>query len=480
MSSTGELTIASLWLTYLLRSSGAYLLLRMLCSFVQNSRLKFRLFGAFLAVMVSAWFGLCLTSFSVASASSSASSAIVSPAPSSWPLNPALVPFLAAFLRYVLWIYVPVLALLLLQFCTRLWQLRILLLDSHPAAEALSFLLELVRHETNAPRCEVRVVPGLRSPAATGWWHPKVLLPSELLSRLDAGHLVYVLRHELMHIRRRDYLWDRLATLGCYVVFFNPLAWLTRRHLRWERELTCDEDVVKHSREHRLEYAGCLTTLASFWFLEEKIAGAVDFLSPPTSLLAVRVRALLTPHSAAYFRYKRAADALTVTAALSVAVWLVPKIELRFSESAFRGAARIQPFAPSSQAIVKTERKRMSKPRELVTSAPTAFAFDPHPAAPNLEFQTIIPIFSGPLEVESYPPTESGAAYPMPSGSRAKLDAESRSRGSIWNESRPHTTPSRAAKVAGLAERAVKLGIAVAGTQIGGHEHEKELRSSEQ
>jgi beta-lactamase regulating signal transducer with metallopeptidase domain len=478
MSSTGELTIASLWLTYLIRSSGAYLLLRMLCSFVQNSRLKFRLFGAFLAVMVAAWFGLCLTSFSDASASGGTSSAIVFPAPRSLPLDPAWVTFLAAFLRDVLWIYVPVLAFLLLRFCIRFWQLRVLLRASHPGTEALSFLLELVRHEANAPPCEVRVVAGLRSPAATGWWHPKVLLPSELLSRLDARHLMYVLRHELMHIRRRDYLWDRLATLGCYVVFFNPLVWLTRRHLRWERELTCDEDVVKHSREHRLEYAGCLTTLASFWFLEEKIAGAVDFLSPPTSLLAIRVRALLTLHSATYFRYKRAADALMVTAALSVAVWLVPKIELRLSESALRGDAKIQPPAPSSQTVMRTERKRMSKPRKLVTSAPTEFALDSHPAAPNLQFQTNIPVFSGLLEVQ--PPTEYGVVYPVPTGSGAKLDSESRSRGSMWNESRPHAIPSRAAKVAGLAERAVRLGIAVAITQIGGHEHEKELRSSGQ
>jgi hypothetical protein len=47
--------------------------------------------------------------------------------------------------------------------------------------------------------------------------------------------------------------------------------------------------VVERSRERRMEYAGCLTTLASWWFLEEEIAGPVDLLSSPPSLLAARV-----------------------------------------------------------------------------------------------------------------------------------------------------------------------------------------------
>ncbi len=241
MSSDAALAFASLWLTYLIRSSGAYLLLWVLCGLIQNSHLRFRLYGIFLGGMVAAWLWLLLTSLSVAFTSNSTSPAIVPHPYWSWSLNPALVPFLAAFLTRVRWIYVPVLTLLLLQFCTRVWRLRTFLRASQPATETLSFLLELVRSDTNGPRCEVRLVPGLRSPAATGWWRPKVLLPNELLPRLEAQQLVYVLRHELMHVRRRDYLWDRLATLGCHVIFFNPSAWLARRRLRWERELVCDE-----------------------------------------------------------------------------------------------------------------------------------------------------------------------------------------------------------------------------------------------
>jgi beta-lactamase regulating signal transducer with metallopeptidase domain len=477
MSSDAALAFASLWLTYLIRSSGAYLLLWVLCRLIQNSHLRFRLYGIFLGGMVAAWLWLLLTSLSVAFTSNSTSPAIVPHPYWSWSLNPALVPFLAAFLPRARWIYVPVLTFLLLQFCTRVWQLRTFLRASQPATETLSFLLELVRSETNGPRCEVRLVPGLRSPAATGWWRPKVLLPNELLPRLEAHQLVYVLRHELMHIRRRDYLWDRLATLGCYVVFFNPSAWLARRRLRWERELVCDEDVVERSHERRLEYAGCLTTLASWWFLEEETAGPVDFLSSPPSLLTARVRALLTRQTTPYSRCKKAAVGLLATSALSLVVWLAPEIAVTFSRSAPHNTAKIQRFPRSAQTIARTDRKRLSKRHKLFASVVTSPALDPRSAPPNLESPINLPILSGLSVVQSYQLTESVASVsPVGSGSSVELDTESRSTRSIWDESPPHKIPSRASKIGRLAERAVRLGVALVGLQIGGHEHEKELK----
>ncbi len=95
----------------------------------------------------------------------------------------------------------------------------------------------------------------LRSPATCYWWRSHVLLPLELVPHLDSDQLEDVLRHELFHVRQHDYLWDRLAALGCRVVFFHPLVWLAYRHLRWERELACDYAVVRESSEARLRYA---------------------------------------------------------------------------------------------------------------------------------------------------------------------------------------------------------------------------------
>jgi beta-lactamase regulating signal transducer with metallopeptidase domain len=477
MSSDAALAFVSLWLTYLLRSVGAYLLLWVLCRLIHHPQLRFRLCGIFLGGMVAAWLGLLLlTSLSVPFTSNSTSSAILSHSYWSWPLNPALVPPLATVLSRVPWIYVIILTLLLLQFCARFRQLRAFLRASQPPSESLSVLFELIRSGTKAPRCELRLVPGLRSPAATGWWRPKVLLPSELLPRLEAQQLVYVLRHELMHVRRRDYLWDRLATLGCYLVFFHPSAWLVRRRLRWERELVCDDCVVDRSSERRLEYASCLTTLASWWFLEEEIAGPVDFLSSPPSLLAARVRALVSRKTGPYSSYKKTAVGLLATAALSLVVWLVPEIAVTFSRSAPRNAAEIQRFQRSARTIARTNRKQISKRQKFSASVAPSLALDSRSAPPTLLFPITFPVLSSPPAVQNYQftgPASSGS--PIDSGSSGELNAQSRSTGPIWDESPPHTPPSRrASKIATVAARAARFGVGLVGLRIGGHEHEKE------
>jgi beta-lactamase regulating signal transducer with metallopeptidase domain len=476
MSSESALAFASLGTTFLIQSTGAYLLLWVLCRLIRNSHLRFRLWGLFLTGLVAAWLGLLLlTSLSAPLRSNSTSPPFVSHPYWSWWLNSALVPPLRTVLSNAAWVYVTIIALLVLSFCNRFWQLRTFLRASQPAPEALSFLFELVRSDAKAPRCELRFVTGLRSPAATGWWRPKVLLPNELLPRLEAQQLVDILRHELMHVRRRDYLWDRLATLGCYLVFFHAAVWLARRRLRWERELVCDDGVVERSGEQRLEYASSLTTLASWWFLEEEIAGPVDLLSSSPSLLTARVRALLAWQTAPYSSYKKAVVGLLATAALTLGVWLVPEVVFTPSLSIPRKAAKIQGIARSSQTVARIDRKQMLKRHKIFASVAASPAFDLRSAPPNLEFPINVPVLSRSQVDQS--PDSIASRSPIGSSSTGELNRESRSTGSVWDESPPHTTrPTAGSKIGARAMRVVRFGIAIAilGSRMGGHEHEKE------
>jgi beta-lactamase regulating signal transducer with metallopeptidase domain len=358
---------ASLWLTYLLRVLVAYLVFWLICRFIGDPCLRFQLCGTFLGGMVMAWFGLLvrlgLPALSV-SGGAATSAAVV---PWLWTFHLALAPRMAIVLSRGAWAYVAILALLLLQFCASFRSLRILLSPSQPPSEALSALFESVCSGTRASRCELRLVGDLRSPAATGWWRPKVLLPHDF-PLLENQQLVDVFRHELMHVRRRDYLWDRLATLGCYVLFFHPAAWLVRRRLRWERELVCDEGVVEGSDVRRLEYAKCLTTLASReWLPDEKHAGPIDFLSSP-SLLAARVRALLSPRRVQHSVRRKAALGILATAALAVTVRVVPEVVITtaWSEGVPTEAVRTQGPPAQPQPILKTQRPRVPRRHKAV------------------------------------------------------------------------------------------------------------------
>jgi beta-lactamase regulating signal transducer with metallopeptidase domain len=216
MNSETASALSSLWFTYVLQSAAGYILLWILCRFVRDPQFRFRLCGVFLGGMVAAWLGLLLLSgLSAPISPVRATPAVVSEAHWSWTLNFALTPRFSTILSGFFWAYAAIFTLFLLSFCARFWQLRTLLRTSRPASESLSSLFDSVRSCIQAPRCELRLVEGLQSPAATGWWHPIIMVPDEFLSRLETAQLVSVLRHELMHVRSRDYLWDRLATLGC-------------------------------------------------------------------------------------------------------------------------------------------------------------------------------------------------------------------------------------------------------------------------
>jgi hypothetical protein len=152
-----------------------------------------------------------------------------------------------------------------------------------------------------------------------------IIVPDVFLSRLETPQLESILRHELMHVRRRDYLWDRLATLGCYLAFFHPAAWLLRRHLRWDRELACDNGSVDRSDECRLEYAACLTSLAKWRVYGENFSGPIDFLSSPT-LLGARVRALVSPYHVNHSVTTKTAMAGLFALSLTIALRLLPEV----------------------------------------------------------------------------------------------------------------------------------------------------------
>jgi beta-lactamase regulating signal transducer with metallopeptidase domain len=413
-------SFAGVWVTYLLRAMVAYAIFWLICRFLPDPRLRFQLCGIFLGGMAMAWFGLLVwPSLSTLSVSGSTANTGVSGFPWPWTLHLALAPRLAIVLSRAWWAYVAILALLLFQFCGSFWKLRMMLYASQPPSEALSALFQSLRADTRASRCELWLVPDLRSPAATGWWPPKVLLPHDFLPRLETGQLVDVLRHELMHVRRWDYLWDRLATLGCYLLFFNPAAWLVRRRLRWERELVCDEDVVEGSEIRRLEYASCLTTLASWWWLpDQKHAGPVDFLSSP-SLLTARVRALVLPRRCPYSARKKAALGILASVTLAVAVRVVPEVTVAsvWSQSVPHDAAKIQEPPAQPQPILKSQRLHL--PKRHSPLANTVIAPDQYSRlTPRTEIPSNSPVLPTSYDVQS---RRSSGRQPMQWGLARKV-----------------------------------------------------------
>ncbi|MCH5265072.1 MAG: M56 family metallopeptidase [Lachnospiraceae bacterium] len=74
----------------------------------------------------------------------------------------------------------------------------------------------------------------------------------------------YILCHERIHIRRRDYLVKPLMFLVCSLYWFNPFMWLAYRLMEKDMEVSCDEAVIRRmGGEVKKRYSSLLIALTS-------------------------------------------------------------------------------------------------------------------------------------------------------------------------------------------------------------------------
>ena len=93
-----------------------------------------------------------------------------------------------------------------------------------------------------------------------GFLEPRVMLPRDAAQWPD-NRVRVVLRHELAHIRRGDWITQLAAELLRAMYWFNPVFWAACSRLRYESERACDDAVLRQGVGGR-EYASHLLALA--------------------------------------------------------------------------------------------------------------------------------------------------------------------------------------------------------------------------
>lgn len=88
--------------------------------------------------------------------------------------------------------------------------------------------------------CEAYETRLMDAPLVVGLLRPRLLLPTEL----STEDLAWVMRHELVHIKRRDLLFKWFAMAVSCVHWFNPLAYIALRQIDKWCEISCDAAVV--------------------------------------------------------------------------------------------------------------------------------------------------------------------------------------------------------------------------------------------
>ncbi len=126
-------------------------------------------------------------------------------------------------------------------------RLRRALATTSPVLDAA--VLDLLRQGKAVMSVSSRVAvvetPGITSPAVTGWWRPRMLVPSGLLVRLTPDEIRFLFLHELAHVKRADLPFNWLIAILQILHWFNPIVWLALRRLLTVREEVCDDLVLR-------------------------------------------------------------------------------------------------------------------------------------------------------------------------------------------------------------------------------------------
>jgi beta-lactamase regulating signal transducer with metallopeptidase domain len=108
---------------------------------------------------------------------------------------------------------------------------------------------------------EVCCTQSLDRPSVIGFFAPRILIPDWLFARLTPAEMNQIILHETEHLRRFDD-WTNFFQKLCLVLFpLNPALWWIESRLSKEREMACDEGVIRITQAPRA-YAACLANLA--------------------------------------------------------------------------------------------------------------------------------------------------------------------------------------------------------------------------
>jgi beta-lactamase regulating signal transducer with metallopeptidase domain len=225
--------------------------------------------------------------------------------------------------------------------------------------------------------------------AAWGWIHPQIILPRSAPD-WAAADVRIVVRHELAHIARGDWVVQLFAEAVRAVNWFNPLVWLTARRLRSESERACD-DLVLVQGVGGPEYAERLVALARSLNTRQRWCPAYP-VSPMArhSTLEGRIVAMLDVtlnRSQVSRRARLAVAALGLAVAIPVAGLVLYAQSAGFAGTVFDQTNRAVPHVAVAVRNVQTQELR-----EVRTDPQGRFEFASLPAG-SYTFEARLPGF---------------------------------------------------------------------------------------
>ena len=92
----------------------------------------------------------------------------------------------------------------------------------------------------------------IKVPLTVGVWRPFVVFPLAYVNQLSPQQFESILIHELVHIKRQDFLINQFQAIIECILFFNPIAWHISNQAKKFREYHCDDIVQSQIPDKRI------------------------------------------------------------------------------------------------------------------------------------------------------------------------------------------------------------------------------------
>ena len=122
--------------------------------------------------------------------------------------------------------------------------------DARPAALAPAVEQVIQRLGDRERRARLLISPRVESPVTFGWRRPVVLLPSGF-SELPIAAQSGIVCHELLHVRRRDWLFALFEEGIRALLWFHPGVWMLLSRIALSREQVVDREAVRLTGSRR-------------------------------------------------------------------------------------------------------------------------------------------------------------------------------------------------------------------------------------
>lgn len=146
---------------------------------------------------------------------------------------------------------------IIMEIATAVWLLGIAVILCY---SILSYFRLKARHSTaTIYKDNIYETDRIKTPFVLGFIRPKIFIPTGLAQ----NELDYIIKHEQVHIKRKDHIIKPLAFLAVVLHWFNPLIWFCYFLMSKDMEMSCDESVIRQSKEDiRASYSNSLLSLS--------------------------------------------------------------------------------------------------------------------------------------------------------------------------------------------------------------------------